>query len=164
MPHLTSTAPPPTNKTIPPPLSQQHSPMLLPNLHLINLDPVRKPPRPLLNLHIIPTHLPLPHQPPLIESPVLQPIRPPPLSLLIKPLVPKLHRNLPTHISPTLPNSNPSQPSQGTEKHTLLSVKANNSFLNRYPFSLDHLSVKNLTIAGRPCRNVSRLRQIESGV
>lgn len=91
---LTSTPPPQTT----------HSPMLLPNLDLIHVHPVGKPSLPLPNPHIIPTHLPLPHQPPLIIRPVLQPIRPPPLPLLIKPLVPKLHRNLSTPISPPLPN------------------------------------------------------------
>src|SRR4051794_9224754 len=50
------------------------------------------------------------------------------------------------------------------KKRTLSSVKANNSFLNLYPFSTLHFSVKNLTISSVPWRKVSRLRQIESVV
>lgn len=47
---------------------------------------------------------------------------------------------------------------------TLFSVKAKSSFLSRYPFSTDHFSVRNFSIASRPWKNWSRLRQIESGV
>jgi hypothetical protein len=49
-------------------------------------------------------------------------------------------------------------------KLTLFSVKANNSFLNRYPFSTDHFFVKKSTISFVPLRNVSRFLQIESTV
>lgn len=47
---------------------------------------------------------------------------------------------------------------------TLFSMKAKSSFLSRYPFSIDHFSVRNFSIASRPWKNWSRLRQIESGV
>lgn len=47
---------------------------------------------------------------------------------------------------------------------TLFSVKENSSFLSRYPVSTDHFSVKNFSIASRPWKNWSRLRQMESGV
>lgn len=47
---------------------------------------------------------------------------------------------------------------------TLFSVKAKSSFLSRYPFSTDHFSVRNFSIASRPWKNWSRLRQMESGV
>jgi hypothetical protein len=47
---------------------------------------------------------------------------------------------------------------------TLFSVKANNSFLNRYPFSFSHFFVKNPTISSVPFKNVSLFLQIESGV
>lgn len=47
---------------------------------------------------------------------------------------------------------------------TLFSVKAKSSFLSRYPLSTDHFSVRNFSIASRPWKNWSRLRQMESGV
>lgn len=47
---------------------------------------------------------------------------------------------------------------------TLFSVKAKSSFLSRYPFSTDHFSVRNFSMASRPWKNWSRLRQMESGV
>jgi hypothetical protein len=74
------------------------------------------------------------------------------------PLIPELDGNLDS-ISVKV-HRNPG----GTRKETLLSVKAKSSFLSRYPFSTDHLSVRNFSIASRPWKNWSRLRQTESGV
>jgi len=72
------------------------SPMSLPNVDSIHIHPVHKPPIPLLNLDIIPTHLPLPHLAIGRESPVLKPIAPLPFhavrTILI--LVPELNSYL----------------------------------------------------------------------
>ncbi|PPJ51943.1 hypothetical protein CBER1_09686 [Cercospora berteroae] len=76
-------------------ITSSTSPMLLPNLHRINIDPLLGPPLLLLNFNIIPTHLPLPHDPLIIKRPILQAIAPLPLHpiILILILIPKLHRN-----------------------------------------------------------------------
>lgn len=47
---------------------------------------------------------------------------------------------------------------------TLSSVNAKSSFRRRYSFSFAHFLVRKSTICSRPWRNVSRFRQMESGV
>ena len=72
--------------------------MLLPNLRLVNIHPIHKPP-PLpipigSNQDIIPTHHPLTHLPRLaVESPVLQPVAALPAQPIVRvlELVPELH-------------------------------------------------------------------------
>ena len=153
------------------------SPMLLRDQNLIHIHPLHKPPLLIRDLDIIPTHLPLPHPPILRKSPILKTIRPPPLARGIMPLIPELDGNLDqakpnqhcTHkltyfqtrskiYAPSLQTNNE------MNKHTLLSVNANNSFLNRYPFSTFHLPSKNATISSVPRMNWSRFLHIESGV
>lgn len=91
--------------------------MFLTNVNSIHIHAVLKPPLLIRYLHIIPTHLTLPHQTVIRKSPVLEtlevisavhpnsnvrshsPICPPPLAILIMPLIPKLNSNLP-RISP----------------------------------------------------------------
>lgn len=71
--------------------------MPLINRHLINIDPIHKPPPLAVPIspqnQVIPGHHPLPHLPLLIERPILQPVAPFPLPpiLTILILVPELH-------------------------------------------------------------------------
>ncbi len=68
--------------------------MSLADLHSVHINPALEPTLAVFNLHIIPAHLPLPHQTILSKRPVLQSICAPPLARLILPLVPKLHSDL----------------------------------------------------------------------
>lgn len=77
--------------------------MLLTDLNRVDINPVLEPPRALLDPHIIPAHLPLPHQPVLGKRPVLQPIRPPPLARPVPPLIPELDRDLSPPVSGSVP-------------------------------------------------------------
>src|SRR5690625_870240 len=68
-------------------------PVLLRNVHIMNVDAVLEPPLLVTDGDIIPTHLPLAHQPVGRKRPVLKPVRAPPLAPLVVPLVPELHRD-----------------------------------------------------------------------
>jgi hypothetical protein len=139
--------------------------VLLTNLHTIHIHIIRKPPLPLPNLNIIPTHLPLPHPPILRKRPVFKSISSPPLARGVVPFVPELYRDL-FIISQDFERGETrgSAPMKEEGEQTLLSVKANSSFLNRYPFSTSHFLVKKSTISLVPRRNWERFRQMESGV
>ena len=121
--------------------------MLLRNFNCIHIDSVREPSLLVRDLDIVPAHLALPHQPIICKGPILKAVSSPPLARLVVPFIPKLHSDLASELA--LENSHNIDIYQ-LEAHTLLSVKANNSFLRRYPSSLDHLSLRNSTISSRP--------------
>lgn len=70
------------------------SPMLLTNIHGVDIHPILEPPLLVRELDIVPAHLPFPHEAIVGEGPVLQPICPPPLTGLVVPFVPELYCNL----------------------------------------------------------------------
>jgi len=124
-------------------------PMPLRDRNFVHLFTIHKPPLPIQNLNIIPTHLPLPHEPIVRKSPIFQPIRTPPLSALIMPLIPELDCNLVESPKSGYRFSvdgflGCDSTRSGTLKPlTLWLEKANNSFRSLYPFSLSHFLVKN---------------------
>jgi hypothetical protein len=153
--------------------------VLLRNLNLIHINTFLEPTFRVGELDIIPTHLSLPHPTIFCIGPIFETISSPPLTGMVVPFIPELHSNLYRRVSSAFPNflialspvqSNahhisPSKTNRNTGKQlTLLSVKANSSFLKRYPFSFSHFFVKNATISSVPLRNVSRFLQIESEV
>jgi len=104
-------------------------PMLLPNHHPIHiLHILRKPPLALLNQHIIPTHLPLPHPPILRKRPILQPITPLPLHSIFRVLI--LIPIPPRNSTIDHPNKTHHKTHQNCTA-ILSSANANISFLNR---------------------------------
>lgn len=75
-------------------LRQDISPMLFFDHYLIHVNAFRKPPFFHRYLHIVSTHLSLPHSSIFGEGPVLKPITAPPLPFFIIEFVPELHCNL----------------------------------------------------------------------
>lgn len=134
--------------------------MFFADFYRVHIDAVPEPALPLRYPNIISAHLALPHESVVGKRPVLQSIRPVPLTLGIMPLIPELHRDLYTSVNQSREFCWDKQ----QECPTLLSVNANNSFRSRYPPSRAHFSVRNRTISSRPRRKVSRLRHTESGV
>lgn len=117
-------------------LTVRHLPVLLTDLNSIHIDSILEPSLILSNLHVVRAVLPLLHEAVLRERPVLETIRPPPLARGIIPLVPELDGDLYTKSVSVIIHVAALSPSEGKESgeagaHTLLSLKANNSFLSR---------------------------------
>ena len=70
--------------------------MSLRDIHLINIHALLEPPLGILDLDVVPTHLPLAHSAILRKRPILQPITALPLHTIVAILVliPELHRDL----------------------------------------------------------------------
>lgn len=69
-------------------------PVPLRDINGIGINAIPEPPLCVFNFDIVPAHLSLAHKPVLSKRPILETIRPPPLSRLIMPLVPELNGNL----------------------------------------------------------------------
>jgi len=139
-------------------------PMLLWYLHWIDINTILEPPLFVRDLDVVSTHLTLSHAAVGSEGPVFEAVGAVPLVCCVMPFVPELYSNL--HIVNSIPSQETPRP-YGAGRNTwltLFSVKANSSFLNRYPFSTFHFFVKKSTISSVPFRNVSRFLQIESAV
>lgn len=74
-------------------------PVPLRDINGIHINAIPEPPLCVFNFDIVPAHLSLAHKPALGKGPILETIRPPPLSRLIMPLVPELNGNLTPKVS-----------------------------------------------------------------
>ena len=68
--------------------------MLWSNINSVDIYTILKPSLLLSDLNIITTHVPLLHQAIFIESPVLESVASPPLTIVIMKFIPKLYSNL----------------------------------------------------------------------